>query len=232
MVRFGVVAALFGLFRLAEPLHHARKLAIGHGAGLGQPPQGLPDDPSVYLREVEMGLFVAQDGPPLGGVVQDDRLDPGLARPEPGDHSEFEPGAPAPPGRVQRVGRLCPLGAVCGRVALKVIPSEAPPGDPDNCVVIGEVIAHQVVECARPARDSGGRRGRAGRRASGAGGRAGAAEGHGDDKGGPELHRNRRSSRSDTMNPNAGHPPDRTERSNHSRARVVSPRTRYQLATP
>src|SRR5438552_6114845 len=45
-------------------------------------------------------------------------------------------------------------------------------------------------------------------------------------------YRNRRSSTSDTMNPNAGQPPERTERSNQARARAVSPRTRYQLPTP
>src|SRR6185295_8595122 len=37
---------------------------------------------------------------------------------------------------------------------------------------------------------------------------------------------------SETMNPNAGQPPDATERSNHLRALVVSPRTRYQLPMP
>ena len=34
------------------------------------------------------------------------------------------------------------------------------------------------------------------------------------------------------MNPNPGHPPERIDRSNHVRARAVSPRTRYQLPTP
>src|SRR5207249_11364200 len=45
-------------------------------------------------------------------------------------------------------------------------------------------------------------------------------------------YRNRRSSTSDMMNPNAGHPPECTERSNQARARALSPRTRYQLPTP
>src|SRR6266513_102413 len=48
------------------------------------------------------------------------------------------------------------------------------------------------------------------------------------------LHRlrSRRSSTSDMMNPNAGQPPDATERSNHARAWAVSPRTRYQVPIP
>src|SRR6266702_3407077 len=46
------------------------------------------------------------------------------------------------------------------------------------------------------------------------------------------FYRNRRSSTSDRMNPNAGQPPERTERSNQARACAVSPRTRYQLPTP
>src|SRR5205809_3212984 len=46
------------------------------------------------------------------------------------------------------------------------------------------------------------------------------------------LYRNRRSSTSDMMNPNAGQPPERTARSNQARACAVSPRTRYQLPTP
>ena len=47
MVRFAVVTALFGLFRPGEPLHQARKLAIGHRAGLFQTPESPPDDPGV-----------------------------------------------------------------------------------------------------------------------------------------------------------------------------------------
>ena len=46
------------------------------------------------------------------------------------------------------------------------------------------------------------------------------------------IYRNRRSSTSDMIKPNAGQPPERTERSNQARARAVSPRTRYQLPTP
>ena len=44
--------------------------------------------------------------------------------------------------------------------------------------------------------------------------------------------RSRRSSTSDTMNPNPGQPPDWTDRSNHLRACALSPRTRYQLPRP
>ena len=42
----------------------------------------------------------------------------------------------------------------------------------------------------------------------------------------------RRSSTSDTMNPNPGQPPDWIDRSNHLRACVLSPRRRYQLPRP
>src|SRR4051812_32395492 len=42
----------------------------------------------------------------------------------------------------------------------------------------------------------------------------------------------RRSSISETMKPNAGQPPDATDRSKYSRARAVSPCTRYQLPNP
>ena len=42
----------------------------------------------------------------------------------------------------------------------------------------------------------------------------------------------RRSSSSDAMNPNAGQPPDFTERWNAARAFVVSPWTMYQLPSP
>ena len=44
--------------------------------------------------------------------------------------------------------------------------------------------------------------------------------------------RSRRSSTSDTMNPNPGQPPDWIDRSNHRRACALSPRTRYQLPRP
>ena len=42
----------------------------------------------------------------------------------------------------------------------------------------------------------------------------------------------RRSSTSDTMNPNAGQPPDCVDRSNHLRACPLSPRRRYQFPRP
>ena len=44
--------------------------------------------------------------------------------------------------------------------------------------------------------------------------------------------RSRRSSTSDTMNPNPGQPPDWIDRSNHLRACALSPRRRYQLPRP
>jgi len=46
------------------------------------------------------------------------------------------------------------------------------------------------------------------------------------------VHFSRRSSTSDMMNPNAGQPPDFTERSKYVFARAVSPRTRYQSPSP
>ena len=45
-------------------------------------------------------------------------------------------------------------------------------------------------------------------------------------------YRSFRSSISDTMNPNAGQPPELIARWNQARARDVSPRSRYQLPTP
>lgn len=96
-------------------------------------------------------------------------------------------------------------------------------------MVIGQVTAHQLVEGAGP---TGGRRGTGGSRRGGAHAGAPAAYYGDKEQGADEPHRSRRSSSSDTMNPNAGHPSDRTERSNQARARVVSPRTRYQLPTP
>jgi len=42
----------------------------------------------------------------------------------------------------------------------------------------------------------------------------------------------RRSSASETMNPNPGQPPELTERSNHLRAFTVSPLTRCQFPSP
>jgi hypothetical protein len=47
-----------------------------------------------------------------------------------------------------------------------------------------------------------------------------------------QIQRRRRSSTSDTMNPNAGQPPDAIDRSNHARACATSPRTRYQFPSP
>jgi drug/metabolite transporter (DMT)-like permease len=60
--------------------------------------------------------------------------------------------------------------------------------------------------------------------------RFGVQRGHVGPRPGPQ--RSRRSSTSDTMNPNAGQPPDWIERSNHVRACAVSPRRRYQLPRP
>ena len=44
--------------------------------------------------------------------------------------------------------------------------------------------------------------------------------------------RSRRSSTSDTMNPNPGQPPDWIDRSNHLRDCALSPRRRYQFPRP
>ena len=65
--------------------------------------------------------------------------------------------------------------------------------------------------------------------------RTGSSRGPGRPDGGPAgrlAQRSRRSSTSDTMNPNAGQPPDWIDRSNHLRACALSPRTRYQFPRP
>src|SRR5881397_2239422 len=90
MVRLAIVAALLGRLLLGDPLSHGAQLCIGLRAGAGQVPECPPHPAGVHLRQIEMRLFVAQDAPALRAVVQHDRLEPGLARTESGDHPKFE----------------------------------------------------------------------------------------------------------------------------------------------
>ena len=149
MVRLGIVAALLDLLLLGEPLRQAAQLRIGLGAGAGQIPECLPHPAGMHLRQIEMRLFVEQDGPALCAVVEDDRLDPGLPRPESGNHPKLEHLTSALPGGVQRVRGLSALRALRRRGSLEVAPSERPPCGPGEGVVCGQIVAQHVVHRTR-----------------------------------------------------------------------------------
>ena len=150
MVRLGIVAALLGFLLLGKPLSQGAQLRIGPCAGAGQIPVCPPHPAGVHLRQIEMRLFVAQDSASLRAVVQYDRLDPGLPRPESGDHAKLEHITSAFPARVQRVGGLRAFRTLRGRGPLEVAPGERPPCRPGERVVCGQIAAQHVVHRSGP----------------------------------------------------------------------------------
>ena len=149
MVRLVIVTALLGLLILGEPLHQGVQLRIGLCAGTREIPQYSPHPAGVHLGQVEMRLLMAQDASALRAVVQDDCLDPGLPRPESGDHPNFEHITSAIPAGVQRVRGLRALRALRGRRPLEVAPGEWPSCGPRERVVRGQVAAQEVVQRTR-----------------------------------------------------------------------------------
>src|SRR5882757_6856435 len=103
-----------------------------------------------------MRLFVAQDGSALRAVLQDGRLDPGLTRPESGDHAKLEYSTSASPGGVQCVRGLRRFRALRGRRSLKVAPGERPSRRPRERMVLGQIAAQEIVERTWPRRTWGG----------------------------------------------------------------------------
>src|SRR5258706_13794943 len=127
MIRLVIVTALLGLLLLGEPPRQGVQLLIGLCAGAREISEYPPHPAGMHLGQVEMRLLVAQDAPTLRAVLQDDCLDPGIARPESGDHSNFEHITSAIPAGVQRVRGLTGLRAVHARGPLEAVPGEPPP---------------------------------------------------------------------------------------------------------